>query len=145
MVNQKARIPSTIVKSELSLRKVATISGKRLFLTPNLMNRSSNIPPKVENRKTEVFVRKGFVDLDTVLFNLPDGIYPEFTPPAIKHTSRFGEYEAQFKLDQNKLIYIRKFKMKDGTYPPESYNELIEFRKNVNKADNTKVVFVNKT
>jgi hypothetical protein len=145
MSNQKSRNPSAIVKSELSLRKLATVSGKRLFVVPNLMNRNTVIPAKVENRKTDVVIQEGYVDLDTIQFNLPEGIYPEFTPETIKHTSRFGEYEAQFKLDQNKLIYIRRMKMKDGTYPKESYNELIEFKKNVVKADNTKVVFVNKT
>lgn len=145
MSNQKSRNPSAIVKSELSLRKLATVSGKRLFVVPNLMNKNTAIPAKVDKRKTDVVIQEGYVDLDTIQFNLPEGIYPEFTPETIKHTSRFGEYEAQFKLDQNKLIYIRRMKMKDGTYPKESYNELIEFKKNVSKADNTKVVFVNKT
>ena len=32
-----------------------------------------------------------------------------------------------------------------GEFPPESYNELIDFYKNINKADNTKIVFLNKT
>jgi transglutaminase-like putative cysteine protease len=145
MTNIKSRMPSAVVKTELNIRKLATVSGKRLFIIPNLMNRSSAIPPKVDNRRTDVVVREGYVDLDTVQFNLPDGIYPEFTPETIKHTSRFGEYEAQFKIEQNKLTYIRRMKMKDGVYPKESYNELIEFKKNVNKADNIKVVFVNKT
>lgn len=36
-------------------------------------------------------------------------------------------------------------KMKKGEYPPESYIELIDFYKSMNKADNTKVVFVTKT
>jgi hypothetical protein len=92
-----------------------------------------------------VFIRTGYVDHDTVQFSIPDDIYPEFIPEPIKLNSQFGEYEAQFKIDQNKLMYIRRMKLKDGTYPPESYNELIEFRKNVNKADNTKVVFMSKT
>jgi hypothetical protein len=145
MTNVKSRLPSVIVKSELTLRKLATISGKRFFINPNLMNRSSNIPPKVENRKTEVLIKVGYVDWDTIQFNLPENLYPEFAPEPIKHASRFGEYEVQFKVDQGKLIYIRKMKMREGVYPPESYNELIEFRKNISKADNTKVVFLNKT
>jgi hypothetical protein len=35
--------------------------------------------------------------------------------------------------------------MNKGTYPPESYQELIDFYKNMNKADNVKMVFVSKT
>ena len=35
--------------------------------------------------------------------------------------------------------------MNKGEFPPESYNELIEFYKSINKADNIKLVFLNKT
>ena len=145
MNNKKARNPFAVVSAEYSLRKLATVNGKRIFLTPNIMNRSSNIPPKLDNRKTDVVIRYGYVDFDTLVFTIPEEIYPEFTPEPVKITSQFGEYEAQFLIDQNKLTYIRKMKLKDGTYPPESYNELIDFRKSVNKADNTKVVFMSKT
>jgi hypothetical protein len=145
MENRKSKIPTAVVNTDLSLQRLATVSGKRLFLTPNLLNKSTDIPEKVESRKSDVELRMPFIDYDTVVYHLPDGIYPEFTPETIKHTSRFGEYEAQFKIEQNKLTYIRRMKMKDGVYPKESYNELIEFKKNVNKADNIKVVFVNKT
>jgi hypothetical protein len=109
------------------------------------MNRSSDIPARIENRKTDVVIRNGYVDVDTVEFTFPEDIYPEFTPEPIKISSKFGEYEVHFKMEQSKLIYIRTIKEIDGIYPPESYNELIEFRKGVNKADNTKVVFMSKT
>jgi transglutaminase-like putative cysteine protease len=145
MKNIKEKIPSAIVTMELALKRLSTTSGKRLFLTPNLLNRSTSIPEKVELRKTNVVLPMGYVDYDTVQFNLPENIYPEFTSGPIKYASRFGEYEAHFTFDQGKLIYIRKMSMNEGIYPPESYNELIEFKKNINKADNTKVVFVNKT
>ena len=85
------------------------------------------------------------MDIDTIRFHIPEDIYPEFLPPDMKYESRFGSYEAGFKLDAGSLIYIRKFSRKDGKFPAESYQELIEFYKNVNKADNAKLVFLNKT
>jgi hypothetical protein len=145
MVNQKDRIPSAVVTLDLSLRKYAQVSGKRLFITPNLMSRSNFIPEKVENRKSNVVNRSDFATCDTILYRLPDGIYPEFLPSPVKLSTNFGEYEASFKLDEKGLIYTRKLRMKRGTFPAESYNELIEFHKNINKADNTKVVFLSKT
>ena len=86
-----------------------------------------------------------YTDIDTIRYHLPEGIYPEYMPPAVKLKSRFGEYEANFTLDQDNLIYIRKIKMNKGEFPPESYTELIEFYRNLNKADNTKMVFLSKT
>jgi hypothetical protein len=127
------------------LRKYASVSGKRIFVTPNLMNRSTFIPEKLETRKTAVVRKMAYIDIDTMKYHLPEGIYPEFLPEPTKVKSRFGEYETLFQLDGNGLIYIRKMKMNAGEFPPASYNELIDFYRNVNKADNTKIVFLSKT
>jgi transglutaminase-like putative cysteine protease len=145
MANIKNKIPTAIVDLDLTLNRFATVSGKRVFVTPNLMNRSTYIPEKVENRKTNVVRKMTYTDLDTIRYHLPEGIYPEFLPTPIKLKTRFGEYEASFQLDQDNLLYIRKVKMNKGEFPPESYNELIEFYRGINKADNTKIVFLSKT
>lgn len=145
MKNNKEQIPSAEVETELILSRYASVSGKRIFLVPNLMNRSTYIPERIENRKTKVVLRTSYLDIDTIRYQIPEEIYPEFIPEPTKFSSRFGEYESSFKIDQGSLLYIRKVKMSKGEYPPESYNELIDFYKNMNKADNIKVVFVTKT
>ncbi|MBL0741814.1 DUF3857 domain-containing protein [Chryseolinea lacunae] len=143
--NHKDKIPSAVVSVDLDLKRFATVSGKRVFVTPNLMNRSTSIPEKVETRKTNVVLKMPFIDLDTIRYHLPEGIYPEFTPKPVTLKSRFGEYEASFTIEQNNVIYIRRLKMNKGVYPPESYAELIDFYKSLNRADATKIVFLSKT
>jgi len=143
--NNKAKIPSAEVEIELILNRFASVSGKRIFITPNLMNRSTYIPEKLESRKTNVVLRTPYIDIDTIRYQIPEEIYPEFVPEPVKIKSRFGEYEASYKLDQGKLVYMRRIKMNKGEFPPESYTELIEFYKSINKADNLKMVFVTKT
>src|SRR6185295_3498413 len=59
MTNRKNRTPSAIVGMDLILNRLATVSGKRLFLTGNLMNRSTFVPEKLEKRKTKVVVSMG--------------------------------------------------------------------------------------
>jgi hypothetical protein len=145
MVNHKKAIPSAVVSTELSLQRFATISGKRIFLTPNLMNKSSYIPEKLEARKSNIVLRTPFIDLDTINYHLPEGIYPEFLPEPVKVKSRFGEYEASYTLDQGHLTYIRKLRMNKGQFPADSYKEFTDFYKSINKADNTKIVFMSKT
>lgn len=145
MTNKKDKIPSAIVNTDLVIRKFATVSGKRLFVTPNLLNKSTYLPEKLETRKTPVVVRQPFTDLDTIRYHLPEGIYPEFLPEAVSVKSRFGEYDATFTIDQGNLIYIRRLKMNKGEFPAETYKEFSEFFKGINKADNTKIVFMSKT
>ncbi len=145
MINVKDKIPSATVKVDLILNRYASVSGKRLFMTPNLMNRSTYIPPQNSTRKNPVVRKNSFIDIDSINYQVPEEIYPEFLPQPVKISNRFGEYEATFQFDQGKLLYIRKLKMVPGKFPAESYSELIEFYKTINKMDNLKIVFLNKT
>jgi transglutaminase-like putative cysteine protease len=145
MQDSKEKIPSAEVRIDLKLNRLATVSGKRIFLTTNLMNRSTFIPEKLEKRNTNIVLRMPYIDQDIIRYNLPPEIYPEFIPETIILKSRFGEYESSFRVDQGTLIYTRKFKMNKGEFPPDSYNELIDFYKSINKADHIKMVFMNKT
>lgn len=145
MINKKDKVPSAIVNVDLTLNRYASVSGKRIFVTPNLMNRMTYIPPKAETRKNPVVFKSSYIDVDTIVYSIPEEIYPEFVPQTVKISSRYGEYEANFKFDQGKLIYIRKLKMIPGEHPPAAYSELVDFYKSINKADNTKLVFLSKT
>jgi hypothetical protein len=145
MVEKKDKIPSAIVKLDLTLNRYATVSGKRIFVVPNLMNRLTGIPEKMAERKTDVVRSTNYLDLDTIKFTIPENLYPEFLPEPIKINSKFGEYEANFKFDAGKVIYTRRMKVWQCRFPKETYNELVDFYKNVNRADNTKLVFLNKT
>ncbi|HTF21344.1 MAG TPA: DUF3857 domain-containing transglutaminase family protein [Chryseolinea sp.] len=145
MSDHKDRIPTADVKLDLVLNRYASVSGKRLFMTPNLMNRSTYIPERMTDRKSMVITRTAYTDIDTIQYSLPENIYPEFIPEPIVHKSRFGEYESSVKLEAGRLLYIRKIVMHRGEFPAETYSELVDFMKNLNRADNMKMVFLNKT
>lgn len=142
---QNQRIPSTTIDMDLELPRLATVNGKRIFLTANLMNRNTAHPEILENRRSPVQLRSTYTDIDTIRYHIPESIYPEFVPAPVSIKSKFGEYEASFKLDAGSLVYTRKLKMNRGTFPAESYKDLVEFFKSITKADNTKMVFVSKT
>lgn len=145
MSNHKDKVPSATVNLELSLSRLANVSGKRIFLTPNLLNRNTYVPKQLEERKSNVVQRIGFIDIDTISYTLPEEVYPEFLPEPVKIKSTFGEYEASFHVDRGNLTYIRKLKMYKGDFPPSSYQELVDFYRGISKADNMKMVFMSKT
>ncbi len=143
--DDKQKIPSAIVSADLQMNRFATVSGKRMFLTPNLMNRSTTAPERLEKRNSNIFQKMGFIDVDTIRYKLPEDIYPEFLPEDVSIVSQFGEYSASFKIEQGKLVYVRKMTMRKGEFPASTYQELIDFFRNINKADHTKMVFMTKT
>jgi hypothetical protein len=146
--NRKEKIPVAEVRLDLTLRRYSTVSGKRIFITPNLMNRSTYTPPIVENRKTNVLRRMTYTDIDTIRYHVPEGVYPEFLPEPVEIKSPFGEYSASIimdKADKGIVLYVRKVVMYKGEFPAESYSDLIDLHKAINKADNIKLVFLTKT
>lgn len=143
--NKKDKVPSAIVTLDLSLRKFASVSGKRVMLTPNLMNRSKYIPEKLETRKTDIVEDFGYIDSDTIRYHIPEELYPEVLPQPVKITSPFGEYESTYSLDQGLVVYTRKIKINKGRFPATAYPEFVDFYKSISRADNAKLVFLNKT
>lgn len=137
--------PSAVLKLDLGLRRYATVSGKRMFVVPNLMNRSTFIPEKIEQRKTNIIQDFPFVDIDSIQYNIPEDMYPEFLPEPVKITSQFGEYESSLTLDQGSVIYVRKLKIHKGVFPASAYPAFSDFYKKINRADNGKIIFLGKT
>jgi Domain of Unknown Function with PDB structure (DUF3857)/Transglutaminase-like superfamily len=138
---EKKRIPSATVKMSLAVRKCASKSGTRMFLSPNLMSAESDIPPSSDKPRTqEVELRNAYTEIDTVTYNLPKDIKIEFKPDLITFESKFGSYYADNQVKDGKLLYIRKFIRNRGKFPATSYVELVDFYKKVTKYDKAQVV-----
>lgn len=136
----KNSIPSASEKLNISLRNYANISGKRVFFSPNLMNKSSFTLPKNEERKSEIVRKTPYIDIDSIVFKIPENLHTEFMPEAIKFQSEFGTYEASFQAEQGNIIYYRKITVRRGRFSPDQYDELCNFYQEINKADRTKIV-----
>ena len=130
----------------LSSMKYATLSGKRIFLNPNFMNRLDYDMPQTDKRICDVKIDYPFYDVDTVVYTLPPGYYTEYLPEAIEKESDFGFYKAYFLQDSDdKIMYIRKVKRYRGVYAPEKYEEFRSFFNAISGYDNVKIVLKNTT
>ncbi len=132
--------PEVKEKLQLDLPRVASATGKRLFITPNLMNRWDHVPAMKENRTQDVIWPLSFHDVDSVEYEIPAGYKPESVPQPSKIASAFGEYQAQVQIKGNKLVYVRQLTMHKGRYEPATYKALVEFLKQVSRADQQQVV-----
>ncbi|GAA4308272.1 DUF3857 domain-containing protein [Nibribacter koreensis] len=137
---EKSRSPKMKETLHLDLPRVASVSGKRLFITPNLMNRWTYVPPMAENRKQDVVWQSAFYDADVVEYEIPAGYTAESIPQPVKISSLFGEYKSQVQLKDGRLVYERELTMHKSRHAPAKYLELINFLKQVSKADQQQVV-----
>ncbi|MCU0355187.1 MAG: DUF3857 and transglutaminase domain-containing protein [Cytophagales bacterium] len=141
---QKTRVPALTETLSLTVRKCGSKSGTRMFVNPNLMNVSHPVPPPAAPRKTEFVNRMAYQDVDTVVYQLPKGYGVEFLPDPVKIESKFGLYQAGVQAKEGEITYVRSITVNRGKYPAEAYNEWIEFRKKIAKADKAQMVLVNK-
>lgn len=127
---------------DLEFSNYLNISGKRIFLQPNLLNRLASAPEKLEKRRSDMIFYFGTTDEDKIVYEIPVGYTLESKPNDINLKTAFGEFSSSVKLENNELIYTRKFVRNAGRFPAEKYNELLEFMTAIAKADKSKVVLV---
>lgn len=141
----KDKIPSIRETVSLLIPRLAKPNGKRVFLSPNLLNKYSSIPPKEENRETDIVLKFTGIDIDSITYNIPPHLYPEYIQEPISIESEFGSYYSSATISQGQLIYIRKMEYNKGRFSKESYDDFRNFYKEVSKADKSKVVLLDKT
>ena len=133
-------LPSVKVDAQIEVKSLASKSGTRIFLQANQLNvYSMKISSKPE-RKAAFERRMGFIDEDRITYKLPAGFIPESVPLNVVLESDFGNYSAEYQLEEGGLIYKRKLEMNDGVYKAEQFSAFVDFVTNIEKADKTKVV-----
>lgn len=145
LVYDKKKIPEITQTMEIEIHKMASNSGKRLFIQPNVLNKLSKTPPKNENRQFDLYFENEYYDQDSVIFTLPENYHIEFAPDPINLDTPFGKYSNEIFVESDKMILVRKLELNKGTFDKSQYNEFRNFRKAIVKADKAKVVLVDKT
>ncbi len=142
---QKNMIPEVSAAIDVTINRIASVSGKRLFFQPNVVNKSNTISIPQKERKFDFVLHYPFEDIDTVLIQIPEGFHLEFTPEKTSIESPYGYYESQVFAEEGKISYMRKFSLVKGTFPPEEYINYVKFINKVAKADKSKLVLVKST
>ncbi|HEY6503035.1 MAG TPA: DUF3857 domain-containing protein [Chitinophagaceae bacterium] len=139
---EKKSLPVVNESLDITVSNYATITGKRLFIVPNVMTRSYRKPSQDTARKYDIQLGIEYRDVDTVEIELPKGYEAEAMPQDVSVNSKFGKYNCSIKLKDNKLCYYRSIESYSGRFPAKEYNDLVKFYEAVYKADRNKVVLV---
>lgn len=144
---ERSESPRLTETYDLNLRKYASTTGKRLFFTPNLLNRRHGVPPRNENRQSAIVRRYNYMDIDSVVYKLPETHRMEFNPEPVEVNSEFGEYRVSydFNPDTNELTYVRYIKVYKGKFPANTYGDYRNFWRKVARSDKAKMVLVGNT
>ncbi|HEV7779980.1 MAG TPA: DUF3857 domain-containing protein [Chitinophagaceae bacterium] len=139
---ERSALPSIDETLDMTVSNYATITGKRLFIMPNVMTRNKRKLSADEERKQDIVFNMDYRDVDSVEILLPEGYLAESVPQDIAISTPFGKYNAAVKLTGNKLMYYRSIERYAGRFPAKDYPELVKFFEATYKADRNKVVLV---
>ena len=140
----KSELPSVNESLDISVSNYATITGKRLFIVPNVMTRTRRRLKEDETRKYDIVLKYEFTDIDSAEIELPAGYETESKPQDVSIADKFGKYSCSVKLKDNKLVYYRSMEQYSGRFPASDYKDLVSFYESIYKADRNKVVLVKK-
>ncbi len=140
----KSTSPEVDEKLDLYVSNYANITGKRLFITPNVMSRSNmKLKPDAE-RKFDVVLHDEYKHVDSVEIDIPRGYEIESSYQPVNIETRFGKYSSAAKLIDNRIFYYRVQEQYSGTFPAKDYADLVRYYDAIYKADRSKIVLVKK-
>jgi hypothetical protein len=140
----KTVIPEVEEKLDLYVSNYASITGKRLFIIPNIMSRSIIKLKPDEERKYDIVLHEEYEQADSAEIEIPKGYIAESIPQAVNIETKFGKYFSNIKLADNKIFYYRVYEQYNGTFPAKDYRDLVNYYDAIYKADRGRVVLVKK-
>jgi hypothetical protein len=136
------KIPAIQESLNITANGYATVTGRRMFIQPNIITKTNRKLTADSARKYDVVLDYEYIDIDSVEVEMPDGYTVESVPANININSKFGKYSATTKVNNNKLYYYRTVEQSRGKFPKEDYGDLVKHFEAIYKADRTKVVLV---
>jgi hypothetical protein len=133
-------IPVVRENLKLDIRDYGIKIGNKMLVTLNLMNKMDSIPKRIKDRRSDILIRRSYIEVDTITYNIPEKYFLQETPDNITITTQFGEYKTEILSNVNKVQYVRYLKMKKGTYPSYLYDDFVAFFENIYKADEGKLI-----
>ena len=137
-------LPSIDEDLELTALNYASITGKRLFITPNIISRSGTKLKKDETRKYPVSLSYAYQDIDTAAIKVPAGYLPEAVPTPVNLDTKFGKYYSSVEVKGDQILYYRHMEKFSGEFPASDYNDLVKFYEQIYKSDRSRIVLVKK-
>ncbi len=136
--------PATEESLQIAADNYATITGKRMFVMPDILTKNNSKLSPDDDRKFDVCLLYGYTHIDTIHIQLPKGYEIEAKPKDVTISNEFGDYNIRFQTGDDEIICQRYFKRAEGRFAPSAYSKLVTFYDAIYKADHSKFVFVKK-
>ncbi len=126
----------------MTVNKIASKTGDRIFIKSNAFGGISNIPAKSSKRRSELVIKHSYTHSDTITISIPEGYSVEHVPNGKELNFMYGSLSTSYDKFENSIRYIRSLTIKRFRGQPVEYNSFIDFLLEINRADNQNIVLV---
>lgn len=137
----KGVVPAMEEVLKISSPNYASVTGRRLFVQPNLFNKESKLPEQ-KIRRFDIVMKDACRDVDSVFITLPAGYTVESLPKDVNIKNKFGNYSIGFTVKNNTIEMVRVRETVEANFPASDYTALAEYYEAIAKADRCKIVMV---
>jgi hypothetical protein len=135
----KGTDPVTTETFKLQIPNYAPKGSSMSYLLLNAFNRQG-IVPDLSNRALPVYINRGFTDEDEIRYHIPQGYHAEYKPEDVKLKTPYGSFSSELVVEDQLLVYKRKFVLNAGSYPAKDYQAFASFMNKVSMADLNKAI-----
>ena len=121
-----------------------TRSGKRIFITPDIMMHTPEILQN-ETRTKSFAIDRSYQVNDTLSMSIDGKYNMESMPAEIKLSYSFGELAYKMNFENNEIKIVRHYRQVKGIYAPTAYADYVSFIKAANLSSGQKKVVLVKT
>ena len=144
-LNNEKNTPSFTEDISITAESYCSFSGNRMIFAVNAFNQSGNVPQRYRTRNNPFEIARGYNDIDEVTISLPEGLTIEAMPQNTSLTGKFGEYKTEYTaLSANQFLFKRTLIINNGYYEKNDYDAYRQFRENIARNDNAKIVLIKK-
>lgn len=136
---QSYTTPHIDVSMQLETRKLANITGSRMFVPVGIFHKIT-VPRALQQRVQPVSIGYGYVDIDTLVVTIPEGYEVETLPQSSSEVTPLGELSQTFEAAGNTVTVITRHLMRNGRYPATDYATLRNLKTAVKRAYDQRIV-----
>ena len=136
---QSYTTPHIDVSMRLETRKLANITGSRMFVPVGIFHKIT-VPRALQQRVQPVSIGYGYVDIDTLVVTIPEGYEVETLPQSSSEVTPLGELSQTFEATDNTVTVVTRHLMRNGRYPATDYATLRNLKTAVKRAYDQRIV-----
>ncbi len=136
---QSYTTPHIDVSMQLETRKLANITGSRMFVPVGIFHKIT-VPRALQQRVQPVSIGYGYVDIDTLVVTIPEGYEVETLPQSSSEVTPLGELSQTFEATDNTVTVVTRHLMRHGRYPATDYATLRNLKTAVKRAYDQRIV-----